>query len=77
MTNVTIKVGQSYIAIESGGIKIGTMGTLELESKGTLNVKGTAGVKVESPANVEAQGKTTFVRGSVAVQVQGGVVKIN
>ncbi|MHC4323253.1 MAG: type VI secretion system Vgr family protein [Planctomycetota bacterium] len=77
MTNVTIKVGQSFIAIESGGIKIGTMGTLELESKGPLTVKGTAGVKVESPAIVEAQGKTTLVKGSVAVQVQGGVVKIN
>ena len=36
MTNVTIKVGQSYIAIEAGGIKIGTMGTLELESTGRI-----------------------------------------
>ena len=31
MTNVTIKVGQSYIAIESGGISIGTTGTISLD----------------------------------------------
>jgi type VI secretion system secreted protein VgrG len=47
MTNVTIKVGPSYIAIEASGIKIGTMGRLELEggmttvkASGVLTVQG-------------------------------------
>jgi len=77
MTNVTIKVGQSYIAIEAGGIKIGTMGTLELESMGQLSIKGTAGTKVKSPANIDVQGTMTSVKGSAIVEVQGGLVKIN
>ena len=76
-TNVTVKVGQSYIAIEAGGIKIGTMGTLELESMGQLSIKGTAGVKAESPAKVDLQGTMTSVKGSAMVEVQGGLVKIN
>ena len=76
-TNVTVKVGQSYIAIEAGGIKIGTTGTLELESMGQLSIKGTAGVKAESPATVDLQGTTTSVKGSAMVEVQGGLVKIN
>ena len=42
LTNVTIKVGQSYIAIEAGGIKIGTTGTLEVESTGALSAKSDA-----------------------------------
>ena len=76
-TNVTVKVGQSYIAIEAGGIKIGTTGKLELESMGQLSINGTAGVKVESPANVDMQGTMTSVKGSAIVEVQGGLVKIN
>jgi len=76
-TNVTVKVGQSYIAIEAGGIKIGTTGTLELESIGQLSIKGTAGAKVESPATVDLQGTKTSVKGSAMVEVQGGLVKIN
>ena len=77
MTNVTIKVGQSYIAIEAGGIKIGTMGTLELESTGQLKAKGTAGVKIESPATAEFEGTSTTVKGNAMMTVQGGLVKIN
>jgi type VI secretion system secreted protein VgrG len=77
MTNVTIKVGQSYIAIEAGGIKIGTTGTLELESTGQFSIKGTAGVKVESPATVDVEGTMTTVKGSATLTVEGGLVKIN
>jgi type VI secretion system secreted protein VgrG len=76
-TNVTIKVGQSYIAIEAGGIKIGTTGTLELESMGQLSIKGTSGVKVESPATLEAESTMTTVKGSAILKVEGGLVKIN
>ncbi len=76
-TNVTVKVGQSYIAIEASGIKIGTKGTLDLESTGQLSAKGTAGAKMESTASAEIQGTMASVKGSTAVQIQGTVVKIN
>ena len=46
MTNVTIKVGQSYVAIESGGIKIGTTGQIVLEAMNTT-VKGSAMTTIE------------------------------
>lgn len=71
-TNVTIKVGQSFIAIEAGGIKIGTTGEIVLdasanitqkagasvavEANASATVKGSAGVTIESPAVVEAKG---------------------
>ena len=76
-TNVTVKVGQSYIAIESGGIKIGTMGTLELEAQSTVSVKGTAGITIESPATVDVKGSMTTVKGDAVLTLQGGLVKIN
>jgi type VI secretion system secreted protein VgrG len=38
MTNVTVKVGQSYIAIESSGIKIGAT-QIEIEGQGTIEAK--------------------------------------
>lgn len=92
-SNVTLKVGQSSISIESGGIKIGTTGTIELEaassvtvkgtagvtveSSATLDVKGTAGVTVESPATVDVKGTSTTVKGDAMLTLQGGLVKIN
>jgi len=77
MTNVTIKVGQSFVAIEAGGIKIGTTGKIVLDAKANVEVKGLAGVKVESPAQVQLQGTQTSVKGSAMVEVQGAIVKIN
>lgn len=76
-TNVTVKVGQSYIAIESGGIKIGTTGTIELEATSTLAAKGTAGVTIESPATTDVKGTMTTVSGDAVLTLEGGLVKIN
>ena len=76
-SNVTVKVGQSYIAIEAGGIKIGTTGTIELEATSTLSAKGTAGVTVESPATTEVKGMMTTVSGDGVLTLEGGLVKIN
>ena len=76
-TNVTVKVGQSYITIESGGIKIGTTGTIELEATSTLSAKGTAGVTVESPATVDVKSTSTTVKGDAMLTLEGGLVKIN
>jgi type VI secretion system secreted protein VgrG len=93
MTNVTIKVGQSYVAIEAGGIKIGTTGQIMLEATNTVDVKGTAGVTVETPAQATLKGTAgvtvespaqatlksanTTVKGDAMTTIQGGLVKIN
>lgn len=77
MSNVTIKVGQSYVAIESGGIKIGTTGQIVLEGMNTVSVKGTAGLTLESAATAELKSPMTTVKGDAVLTVQGGMVKIN
>ena len=69
MTNVTVKVGGSYIAIEASGITIGTDGTLELKSTGPLSAKSSAQAEVGAPQ--------TSVKGDAMVTIQGGVVQIN
>ena len=84
LTNVTIKVGQSYIAIESGGIKIGTTGTIELESTGKTSIKGTAGfsaqgatAEVKGDASAELSSPSTTVKGDGMTTIKGGMVMIN
>jgi type VI secretion system secreted protein VgrG len=77
MTNVTVKVGQSYVAIEAGGIKIGTTGQIVLEAKNTVGVEGTAGVTIQSPAQATLKSTNTTVKGDAVTTIQGGLVKIN
>jgi type VI secretion system secreted protein VgrG len=77
MNNVTVKVGQSYIAIEAGGIKIGTTGQIVLEGTSTVDIKGTAGVTVESPAQATLKSTSTTVKGDAMTTIQGALVKIN
>jgi type VI secretion system secreted protein VgrG len=92
LSNVTVKVGQSYIAIEAGGIKIGTTGNIELESTGdtkikatgnfkaeaTANaeIKGTAGAKLESTAMCDVKGLQASLKGDAMVTVKGGVTMV-
>ncbi len=76
--NITINVGDSYIAIESGGIKIATNGDIVLEAKGNIkmeatanaSMKGTAGLKLESPAPAE-------LSSGAILTLKGSLVKIN
>ena len=85
MTNVTIKVGSSYIAIEAGGITIGTSGTLELKSTGpmsatsnaTLDLKATAPLTVKSDAQAQVSAPMTTVEGQGMLTLKGGAVMIN
>ena len=77
MTNVTVKVGQSYIAIEAGGIKIGTNGQIVIEAMNTLSLKGTAGATIESPVQATIKSANTTVKGDAMTTIQGGLVKIN
>jgi type VI secretion system secreted protein VgrG len=92
-SHITIKVGQSFIAIEASGITIGTTGTIELdakqniEQKATMNwtaegqmnasLKGNMSAKVESSLSTDVKGLMTNLNGSAMLKAQGGVVMIN
>ncbi len=51
--NITIKVGDSYIAIESGGIKIGTNGDIVLEAGGNMETTVASDVTTDVGGNME------------------------
>lgn len=92
-TNITIKVGDTFVAMESSGLKIGTNGEIVLDAKkditqktlknigleatSKLKAKGAAGVTVESPATVDLKGTKTTVNGDGMLTLKGGVVMIN
>jgi type VI secretion system secreted protein VgrG len=85
MTNVTIKVGQSFIAIEAGGISLGTNGTIDLTDKAGLTIKSsaqiqvsdTAGLTVKSSAQIQMDAPMTTVKGDGMLTLKGGMVMIN
>jgi type VI secretion system secreted protein VgrG len=85
MTNVTIKVGSSFIAIEAGGISIGTSGTIDLTDSAGLTVKSSAqiqisdsaGLTVKSSAQIQMDAPQTTVKGDAMLTLKGGVVMIN
>lgn len=84
-TNVTIKVGKSYIAMEADGIKLATTGQVKVETTGSTELKATGPLKLESQATADFKGMKTSVKadtmvevnGSATVKVQGGMVMIN
>lgn len=76
-TNVTIKVGQSYIAIEADGIKIGTTGTIETESTSTTSIKATAPLSIESEAQAGVKAPMVSVQADAMLTLKGGMVMIN
>ncbi|MGB2806548.1 MAG: type VI secretion system tip protein TssI/VgrG [Sedimentisphaerales bacterium] len=61
MQNITLRVGTSHIAIESGSIEIKTSGQLKIEGT-TTDVKGSA---------------KTSIEGGAMTEVKGAIVKIN
>lgn len=61
MTNITLNVGGSYIAIEQGSIEIKTAGQLKIEGM-TVDIKGKT---------------KTSIEGSAMTEIKGGIVKIN
>ncbi len=92
MTNITIKVGQSYIAIEASGIKIGTTGTIELESSMTTSMKADLGIdmkglkigakadtqmSLEGGAMMDIKAPMTNVKGDGMLILKGGMTMIN
>lgn len=84
-TNITIKVGDSFIAIESSGITIGTNGTIELSASGDITIeaagkgsfKAPGGLALESSATSELKGASTTVSGDGTLTLKGGMVAIN
>lgn len=76
-TNITIKVGQTYIAIEASGISIGTKGEIKIESTGPTEVKSTAPLKLESSAKADLKSPMSTVAGDGMLTLKGGLVKIN
>jgi type VI secretion system secreted protein VgrG len=76
-TNVTLKVGKSFIAIEASGIEIGTTGKISLDAKQNVEVKAGIGLKLEGTAQAEMKSPMTKVEGSGIAELKGGLVKIN
>ncbi len=86
MTNITIQVGKSFIAIESGGIKIGTTGDIAFDAKGNLDSKSAGNTTIEAMGKgtlksmgqltVEGTAPTT-IKSAAILTVQGSMVKIN
>lgn len=84
--NITLKVGSSYIAIESNGIKISTSGDIEIEAGGGLDTSSGTNTKIKAGANLDAEGGANvkvkagamgnFEAGGIA-SVKGSMVKVN
>lgn len=85
MTNVTIKVGGSSIAIAADGIALKTDGlvkieagaTMELKATATMDLKADAPLTIQSSATAEMKSSATTVKGDGMLTLKGGVVMIN
>ena len=77
MTNLTLKVGQTTLAMEAGGLGIKTTGQVKIESTGPMEIKANAPLKIESAATADIKSAATTVKGDGMVTIQGGLVKIN
>jgi type VI secretion system secreted protein VgrG len=75
--NITIKVGGSFIAIESSGIKIGTDGQIVIEAGSNAKITASASLSLEGSASAELKSPSTTVKGSGSLVLEGGMVKIN
>jgi type VI secretion system secreted protein VgrG len=77
MTNVTIKVGGSSIAIAADGIALKTDGLVKLEAGSTMDLKADAPLTIQSSATAEMKSSATTVKGDGQLTLKGGVVMIN
>ncbi|NLF29750.1 MAG: type VI secretion system tip protein VgrG, partial [Planctomycetes bacterium] len=83
LTNITINVGNSYIAIDKSGIRIATDGDIELDAKKGISgkalkdieMKATANLKLEATANASMKGSAgAKVESSAMTEVAGGAM---
>lgn len=91
-TNITLKAGGTFIALEAGGIKLGTSGQimiecsgsvtvkatgdLKMESSGGSTMKGTTSLKLESAASAELKGMTVTVKSDGPASLEGALVSV-
>jgi type VI secretion system secreted protein VgrG len=77
-SNITIKVGDSYIAIEQGGIGISASGTLEMNSSGDMTLDSGANLSAEGGQAATLKGGTGLTaESSGETTIKGSMVKIN
>lgn len=77
MTNVTIKVGGSSIAIAADGIALKTDGLVKIEASATMDLKSDAPMTIQSSATADLKSPMTTVKGDGMLTLKGGVVMIN
>lgn len=77
MTNVTIKVGGSSIAIAADGIALKTDGLVKIEASSTMDLKANAPLSLQSSATAEMKSPATTVKGDGQLTLKGGMVMIN
>ena len=77
MTNVTVKVGGSSIAIAADGIALKTDGLVKIEASGTMDLKADAPLSIQSSATAEMKSPATTVKGDGSLTLKGGMVMIN
>jgi type VI secretion system secreted protein VgrG len=77
MTNVTIKVGGSSIAIAADGIALKTDGLIKIEAGATMDLKADAPLSMQSSATAELKSPMTTVKGDGMLTLKGGMVMIN
>jgi hypothetical protein len=78
LTNITIKVGQTSIALESDGISIETQGEIKVKSmKDTSFKSDTGNFKAEATQNVELKGTAgAKLEGTAQVEVKGATATL-
>ncbi len=74
-TNITLKVGESYIAIDSSGINIKTT-KLTIETDAATEIKAGSDCKIEATAGFEAKGATAKVEGSGTADFKGATTTL-
>ena len=66
MTNVTINVGGSYIAIDKSGIKIGSDGDIEFDAKGGVTANAMSDITLDAKGGITANAMTDIVLKAMA-----------
>ena len=77
LTNVTIKVGGSSIAIAEDGIALKTDGLVKIEAGSTMDLKADKALTIKSSKTAEVKSPATTVKGDDKVTIKGGEVLIN
>lgn len=77
LSNITLKVGGSSIAIGPDGIALKTSGTVKIEASATMDLKATGPLNMSSSAMAELKAPMSTVKGDGMLTLKGGLVMIN